>query len=87
MVDPKIRKEYFQQGRLILMWDKRKDKPTMHKEFDCLWYGPYNIEKKTKVGSFYLSMPKGRRLPLPISGSILKPYYVEGTLLPRFIVE
>jgi hypothetical protein len=79
MVDSKVREEDFQQGRLVLMWDKKKGKPNMRKEFDCLWQGPYKIEKKSENDSFYLSMPEGRRLPLPISGSLLKPYYAEGT--------
>jgi hypothetical protein len=38
------------------MWDKRKGKTNMHKEFDFLWYGSYNIVKNTKFGSFYLSI-------------------------------
>jgi hypothetical protein len=51
----------------------------MHRNFDSLWLGPYKIEKKYGIGSFYLATPKGKRLPLPINGSLLKPYYAEGT--------
>jgi hypothetical protein len=61
------------------MWDKRKGKPCMHKKFDSLWHGPYNIEKKSGIDSFYLTTPEGRKFPLPINGSLLKPYYAEGT--------
>jgi hypothetical protein len=57
-IDSKIREEDFQQGRLVLMWDTKKGKPNMHKEFDCLWQGPYKIEKKSGTDSFYFSMPK-----------------------------
>jgi hypothetical protein len=61
------------------MRDKRKAKPNMHKDFDFLWYDLYKIEKKFGVSSFYLFMPEGRRFPLPINGSLLKPYYAEVT--------
>jgi hypothetical protein len=50
IVDLKVRIEYFQIGSLVLMWDKRKGKPNMHKEFDSLWHDPYKIEKKYRVG-------------------------------------
>jgi hypothetical protein len=36
MFESKVREEHFQQGILLLMWDKKKGKPNMHKEFDCL---------------------------------------------------
>jgi hypothetical protein len=39
------KEEYFQQEILvILMWDKRKGKPSMNKEFGDLWKGSYKIE-------------------------------------------
>jgi hypothetical protein len=61
------------------MWDKRKGKPNMNKEFDDLWQGPYKVRKKYVNDSYYLSMLEGRRLPLPISVSLLKPHYGEET--------
>jgi hypothetical protein len=63
----------------VFMWDKRKGKKNMCKEFNCLWYGPYKIENKSRVGSFYLSTLERRRVPLPVNVSLLKTYYVEGT--------
>jgi hypothetical protein len=79
MIDLEPRVEYFQRGTLVLMWDKRRGKPNMCKEFDSLWHGPYKIEKKYGINSFYLNTYEGTRLPLPINGSLLKHYYVEGT--------
>jgi hypothetical protein len=84
--DPKVRMEYFHTGRLVLMWDKRKGEPNICKEFDCLWYGPYKIKKKSEPSFFYLSTPEGKRLPLPFNGSLFKPFYTEGTWLLRIRV-
>jgi hypothetical protein len=40
VIDSKVREEYFQLGKMVLMWDKRKAKPNMHKDFDHLWTRP-----------------------------------------------
>jgi hypothetical protein len=72
-------KEDFQQGRLVFMWDKKKCKPSMNKEFDDSWQGLYKVEKKCINDSYYLSTLERRRLPLPISVSLLKPHYIEET--------
>jgi len=55
--------------------DKRKGRPNVNKEFDDLWKGPYKVRKKYVNDSYYLYMLEGRRLPVPISVSLLKPYY------------
>jgi hypothetical protein len=79
VIDYEVREEDFQQVKMVFMWDKRNGKPNMHKEFDCLWQGPYKIEKKSANDSFYLSTMEGRRMILPISGSLLKPCHGEET--------
>jgi hypothetical protein len=77
--DHKARQRNFEDGDLLLMWGKRKEKPRMHKKFDRLWFGPYRIEKKSGINSFYLTTPKGEKIPLPVNGYLLKPYFAEGT--------
>jgi hypothetical protein len=62
--DHKARQRYLEEGDLVLMWDKRKEKPGMHKKFDGLWLGPYKIERKVGVNSFYLASLDGEKLPL-----------------------
>jgi hypothetical protein len=48
----KVSKEYFQLGRLVYMWDKRKGKPNV-REFSFLWKGPYKVEEYEN-GSFFI---------------------------------
>jgi hypothetical protein len=74
----KTRQRDFEEGDLVLMWDKMKEKPSMHTNFDSLWLGPYKIENIFGIGSFYLTTHEGRRLPLLINVSLLKPFYVKG---------
>jgi hypothetical protein len=51
----------------------------MQKGFGSLWHDPHKIEKKSRISSFYLTIPEGRKLSLHIDGSLLKPYHLEGT--------
>jgi hypothetical protein len=42
------KEEDFQLGKLVLMWDKSKGKPNLHKDFDCLWQafqGPREVRQ------------------------------------------
>jgi hypothetical protein len=66
--DHKERQRNFKDGDLVLMWDKRKEKPRMHKKFDSIWLGPYQIEKKSGINSFYFITPEGEKLPLHVNG-------------------
>jgi hypothetical protein len=50
----------------------------MIKKNDVLWLGPYIVKKKSEKGSYYLSAMDGRKMPLPVDGSLLRPY-VQGT--------
>jgi hypothetical protein len=54
--------------------DKRKGKPKYDKKSEVLWLGPYIINKNSKKGTYYLSTMDGRKMPLPVDGSILLPY-------------
>jgi hypothetical protein len=73
--DHKERQRHFKKGYLVLMWDKRRDKPQMHQKFDSLWLGPYKIKEKSGFDSLYFSTNKGRKMSLPVNGSLLKLYF------------
>jgi hypothetical protein len=38
-----LRPRTFQKDDMVLLWDKRKEKPGKHGKFDSLWMGPYII--------------------------------------------
>jgi hypothetical protein len=77
--DRKTRQREFKEGDQVLLWDKGREKPGMHQKFDSIWLGPYKIEEVSGPDSFYLSMTKGRRMPLLVNGSLLKHYFQGGT--------
>jgi hypothetical protein len=52
--DHKARQRSFKEGDHVLVWDKRKEKLGMHKKFDNLWIGPYQIESEADT-NFHLS--------------------------------
>jgi hypothetical protein len=39
--DHKARERDFKEGELVLLWDKRREKPGMHKKLDGLCVIPY----------------------------------------------
>jgi hypothetical protein len=46
--DHKEKDKSFKEGDLVLLWDKRKENPGMHKKFDGLWIGPYKIMSEAR---------------------------------------
>jgi hypothetical protein len=70
---------HFEDGDLMLVWDKSKEKPGMHKKFDSLWIRPYQIQSKCGTNSFVLATPEGEKLSLLVNGYLLKPYFSERT--------
>jgi hypothetical protein len=34
----------FCKGQFVLLWNKDKEKPSLHSKFEALWIGPYQIE-------------------------------------------
>jgi hypothetical protein len=45
----------FQVGDIVLLWDKKNEKPSDHNKFDSLWLGPYRID--VAVGLTPFSLP------------------------------
>jgi transposase InsO family protein len=73
------RQRYLEEVDLVLMWDKRKEKPGVLKKFDGLWLGPYKIERKDGVNSFYLASLDREKLPLLVNGQLFKLYFAIDT--------
>jgi hypothetical protein len=68
----------FSEGSLALMWDKKRGEPKYDERNEVLWLGPYIVKKKSEKGKYYLSSMDGRKMPLPVDGSLLRPY-IKGT--------
>jgi hypothetical protein len=68
----------YSEGSLAFMWDKRKGKPKYDQKNNNSWLGPYIIKKKSEKEKYYLSALDGRKMPLPVDGSLLRPY-IQGT--------
>jgi hypothetical protein len=77
--DHKSKERNFIKGDLVLLWDKRKEKPSMHKKFDSLWGGPYKIMSCAGTNSFNLETMEGEILKLPINTLHIKRYYPSET--------
>jgi hypothetical protein len=73
--DHKAKERNFTKGDLVLLWDKRKEKPGMHKKFDSLWGGPYKIMSCAGTNSFNLETMEGEILKLPVNALHIKRYY------------
>jgi len=59
--DGKSRQRSFENGDLVLMWDKRNKKLGHHHKFDSLWLGSYQIHSTFCKGSFYVeNIDEGR---------------------------
>jgi transposase InsO family protein len=77
--DHKAKERNFVEGDLVLLWDKRKEKPSMHKKFDSLWTGPYKIMSHAGTNSFNLGTVEGEALRLPVNALHIKRYYPPAT--------
>jgi hypothetical protein len=67
----------FTKGSVALTWDKKKGKPKYDKGNTILWLGPYIIMKMLEKETYYVSAMDGRRMPLPVDGSLLQLYIKE----------
>ena len=67
----------FQAGDIVILWEKRKEKPGSHNKFDNLWAGPYIIQDAAGKNSFVLSRLDGEKLPLPVNGQLLNLFFNE----------
>jgi len=73
--DHKAKERNFIGGDLVLLWEKRKEKPGMHKKLDGLWTIPYKIMSHAGRKSFNLGTMEGEALRLPVNSLHIKRYY------------
>jgi len=62
----------FQEGDMVLKWDKANELKLKHTQFQKLWLGPYQIHEKIGLGTFKLKTLEGDMEEIPINGQILK---------------
>jgi hypothetical protein len=65
----------FQKGELVLLWNKSKEKPSMHTKFEALCIGPYIIDKILGFNFYMLKDKKGKILMFPIKRQHLKGFF------------
>jgi hypothetical protein len=58
--------KYFLKDQLVLLWNKEKEKPSLHSKFDALWIGPYQIEKICGFNSYLIKGMDDQLLKLPM---------------------
>ena len=73
--DKSARSRPFQIGDMVLLWDKRREKPRKHRKFDSLWLGPYIIYDMAVANLFLLNTMEGERLLLPVNGKQLEVFF------------
>ncbi len=75
LFDKKAKQRVFQEGDLVLLWDKHREPKGLHGKFDSLWRGPFQIKEVCGKNSFILSYLSGTQLPLPYNGQHLQHYH------------
>jgi hypothetical protein len=68
--------KFFQKGELVLLWNKAKEKPSMHTKFESVCIGPYIIENILGFDSYMLKDIKGTIQMLLVNGQHLKSLFV-----------
>jgi hypothetical protein len=72
-------------NQFLNLWNKAKEKPSMHTKFEELWIRPYVIENILGFNAYMLQYMKGKRLMLPVNGKHLKG--LKGWTLIREMLE
>jgi hypothetical protein len=73
--DHREKERGFTKGDLVLLWDKRREKPGMHKILDGLWEGPYKVTSQVGTNSFNFKTLEGEALKLPVNVIHIKRYF------------
>jgi hypothetical protein len=64
----------YNEGCLMIMWDKKRGETKYDHRNDVLCLDPYIIKKKSKEGKYYLYTMSERRISPPVDESLLRPY-------------
>jgi hypothetical protein len=65
----------FQKGKLVLLWNKAKEKPSLHTKFEKIWIGPYIIENILGYNFYLPKYMKGTIHMLSVNGQHLKSFF------------
>ncbi|KAH9327670.1 hypothetical protein KI387_007848, partial [Taxus chinensis] len=57
----------FQEGDIVLKWDKDREMPGNHTKFDSIWSGPYMILACKQHNFFQLVRLNREELPIPVN--------------------
>ena len=72
--DKSVQPRVFNEGDLVLTYDRRYDKLGKGK-FESMWYGPFIVSKVLEKGAYELVDYDGIPLGQPCNGLYLKRYY------------
>jgi hypothetical protein len=59
----------------VLLWDKRRVKPGIHKNLDGIWAGPYKIMSQEGTNSFNLPTLEGEDVKILVNAIHIKRYF------------
>jgi hypothetical protein len=65
----------YKQGDLVLERDTKMGEPKNIKACTKFWLGPFKIRMKSVNDSYYFFTIEGRKIPLRVSGRLLKPHH------------
>jgi len=65
----------FQKGKLVLLWNKAKEKPSLHTKFEALWIELYIIKNILGYNSYLLKEMKWIVQMLSFNGQHLKSFF------------
>jgi hypothetical protein len=75
--DKGTKKDFCNEGDLVLRWDARREDKEKHGKFDNLWYGPFRIAKVMYNNTFLLhNLDDTETFGGPVNGRFLKHYFL-----------
>jgi hypothetical protein len=75
--DKGTKKDFFNEGDLVLRWDARREDKAKHGKFDNLWYGHLIIAKVMYNNTFLLhNLDDTKKFGGPLNGRFLKHYFL-----------
>ena len=68
LFDKKAKEINFAVGDLVVKWDKHREDPRKHGNFDSLWSVPFIIEATEGKNAFSFTNLQGESIGLPVTG-------------------
>jgi hypothetical protein len=76
LFDKRAKERTFQPNDLVLKWDKRREEPSKHGQFDSLWCKPFIIDNIEGENAFSLKNIQGESLGVSVNGRFLKHFTI-----------